>query len=292
MCEKMFRATHQGKLEIGEKEIPCAVLENGTRVISQGSVFQAFGRPQRGISKDGTRMLNMPAFLDAKNLLPYIDDELREKIVPIKYKNKNGRESIGYDAIILPMVCNVYLQARMDGVLTRKQPSVAIASEILVRSLSKIGIIALVDEATGYQYDRQRDELQKILKAYISEELLPWSKRFPDEFYKEMFRLNGWTYNPIGAKRPGIIGKYTNKLIYEKLPDGVLDELKSKTPKNNSGKFTRKLHQSLTLDIGNTHLEKQLISVITLMNVSSNWRNFLALFAKKFGGQLELFEED
>lgn len=292
MCEKILKANYQGRLEIGEKEIPCAVLENGTRVISQTSVFQAFGRPKRGTSKDGTRMLNMPAFLDAKNLHPYIDDELKEKIVPIKYKNKNGKESIGFNAIILPMVCNVYLQARMDGVLIAKQQSIAIASEILVRSLSKLGIIALVDEATGYQYDRQRDELQKILKVYISEELLPWAKRFPDEFYKEMFRLNGWSYNPIGAKRPGIIGKYTNKLIYEQLPDGVLEELKNKTPKSKSGKYSKKFHQSLTLDIGNTHLEKQLVSVITLMNVSSNWRNFLGLFAKKFGGQLELFEEE
>mgnify|MGYP003561277120 CR=1 FL=1 len=52
-----------------------------------------------------------------------------------------------------------------------------------MRAFARVGITALVDEATGYQYERENDELQKILKAYISEELLPWQKRFPDIFY-------------------------------------------------------------------------------------------------------------
>ncbi|MGZ7317544.1 P63C domain-containing protein, partial [Streptococcus pyogenes] len=105
-------------------------------------------------------------------------------------------------------------------------------------SLAKVGVTALVDEATGYQYERERFELQKIFKAYISEELLKWQKMFPDDFYMEIFRLNGWSYDVQSIKRrPGVVGKWTNELIYKRLPDGVLEELKRRTPKTKKGQY-------------------------------------------------------
>ena len=164
-------------------------------------------------------------------------------------------------------------------------------------SFSKVGIIALVDEATGYQYDRERDELQKILRAYISEELLPWQKRFPDVFYRELFRLNGWDFTIKDIrKRPGIIGKWTNKIIYEQLPTGVLDELKNKTPKSEGGNYIARFHQSLTTDVGEPNLEKQINKVITLFQVSDNmaqfWSNFQKMIDRQ-SGQLQIpFEFD
>ena len=160
-----------------------------------------------------------------------------------------------------------------------------------------MGIIALVDEATGYQYDRERDELQKILRAYISEELLPWQKRFPDVFYRELFRLNGWDFTIKDIrKRPGIIGKWTNKIIYEQLPTGVLDELKNKTPKSEGGNYIARFHQSLTTDVGEPNLEKQINKVITLFQVSDNmaqfWSNFQKMIDRQ-SGQLQIpFEFD
>ena len=186
---EILKATHFGIIKIGEKELNCAVLENGSRIISKSTVFKAFGRTKRGRKKDEIRVPskpNLPSFIDAKNLSIYITPELEDMLInPIKYKTKNGRIVEGFSAEIIPLLCDVYLQARIDGVLTAKQQSLALASEILVRSLSKIGIVALIDEATGYQYERDRDELQKILSLYISKELLPWTKRFPDEFYKQ-----------------------------------------------------------------------------------------------------------
>jgi hypothetical protein len=189
----------------------------------------------------------------------------------------------------------LYLQAREAGVITRpNQLETAQKAEILVRSLAKVGITALVDEATGYQYDRERNELQKILKAYISEELLPWEKRFPDEFYQEIFRLNGWPYTVSQikkAERPGVIGKWTKKYIYSVLPKGVLESLLKSTPRNTSGKLAHKLHQKLTRDQGIEHLNKQIISTVTLMNISDNWEQFIKLWNKKFGQQELPFEE-
>lgn len=88
---------------------------------------------------------------------------------------------------------------------------------------------------------------------------MPWQKTFPDIFYKELFRLNGWDFTVRGIKRrPGVVGKWANTLIYEQLPKGVVDELKEKTPKSEKGNYTARFFQSLTPETGNAHLTGQL----------------------------------
>lgn len=295
--DSMLKATHEGKLNIGETELNVAVLEDGSRIITQSAVFRAFGRTKRGRAKTDIRVLNRPAFVDAKNLQPLISLDLDEVLNVVEYFDLKGKKSEGYKADILPLLCKLYLDARQQSVLVKSQLPLARASEILLVSLSKVGIIALVDEATGYQYDREKDALQKILKAYISEELLPWQKRFPDIFYKELFRLNGWDFTVSGIKkRPGVVGKWTNTLIYNQLPKGVNEELRSSTPKNNKGKFTARLHQSLTTDVGHPHLSAQINQVLAIFTLSDNmkemWQNFKKMNDRK-NGVIELpFEFD
>src|SRR6266487_4094688 len=147
--------------------------------------------------------------------------------------------------------------------------------------------LALVDEATGYQAERDKDELQTILSAYIAPELMPWTRRFPPEFYEQMFRLWGWQYRPLSIKRPRHAGKLTSQLIYEKLPPGVLEELRRKNPPDETGRRKHKHHQFLTDDVGNPHLEKQLAIVTTLMRISPNWRVFMAHFSRAFPSDVE-----
>jgi hypothetical protein len=82
----ILKATHQGKLKIGDKELNCAVLEDGTRVLYRSAIFKAFDRPSRGKIKVGSRVTNMPSFLDANNLQPFISNELANVInSPIRY---------------------------------------------------------------------------------------------------------------------------------------------------------------------------------------------------------------
>jgi hypothetical protein len=282
--KKYPKSTHEGKLKIGETELSVAVLADGRRVITQSAVFKAFGRTKRGRAKDDVRVLNRPAFVDAKNLQPFIDADLEGVLNTVIYKDKNDNETEGYSADILPKLCKVYLDARNAGALVKQQAPLAVASEVLLIALSRVGIIALVDEATGYQYDRERQELQKILKQYISEELIPWQKTFPDEFYIQIFRLNGWDYSADNIKkRPGVVGHWTNSLIYKQLPKNVLEELKSKTPKSQTGNYTARFFQSLTPDIGNAHLQNQLVSVTTLMRISRNWEDFMSKFNQLYG---------
>ena len=151
---------------------------------------------------------------------------------PIQFLGTGSRvkhPAAGYEATILHDLCQAALSARDTGVLkTEQEQRYAQYCEALLRAFAKVGMVALVDEATGYQAERDRDELHRILEAYIAQELLPWAKRFPDEFYRQLFRLRGWQYSPLTVKRPQYIGKLTNKLIYEKLPPGVLGELRRK----------------------------------------------------------------
>lgn len=288
----LSKAIYEGKLTIGDAELNVAVLENGMRIISQSAVFKAFGRTKRGRSKDDIRVLNRPAFIDAKNLQPFIDEELNMVLNPTTYLSKNGSIVEGYEASILPKLCKVYLDARESKALLPQQMPLARSSEIILVALAGVGITALIDEATGYQYEREKDALQVILKAYINEELLKWQKVFPDTFYYEIFRLNGWDFTVNGInKRPGVIGKWTNDLIYKQLPKGVLEELQSKTPKSEEGNYTARFFQSLTPDIGHPALMSQIYKVVGIMNISANWNEFKAHFNRmvdRNSGQTEI----
>lgn len=286
MAEKILKATHEGILKIGESSILCAVLEDGSRVLTQTDFMEAIGRLGRSTSGQGQVIHGLPPFLAAKNLKPFINKSLECASAPIFFKSLKGGgvrgRSLGYRAELLPAVCKVFLQARETGVLLPNQSHIARQCEILICGLATVGIVALVDEATGYQKDRERDELQKILEAYVLKEYLAWTKRFPDEFYDELFRLRGWE-KPSSVKRPQCVGMLTNKIVYEKLPEGVLAELRKLNPVTyERGQRQRKHHQHLTPDIGHKHLSNHIAAVMALMRVSSNWRQFESMLERAF----------
>ena len=282
---RTLKATHSADktpLMLGDVEVPCYVLENGQRVLSGQGIQKALGF--KGSSGDWLKK-----FINGKSLHKYIGagiDESLDNRVEFERKTSSGAvpATYGYDATILIDICDAILTAKNAGDLKSNQIIYAEHAEIIIRSVAKVGIIALVDEATGYQYDREAQALQKILKAYISEELLAWQKRFPDVFYQEIFRLNGWNYTVSGIKkRPGVIGNWTNNLIYKKLPRGVLAELKKLTPKDTKGHKKHRFHQLLTLDIGHADLQRQLSSVITIMKLSKDWDDFTLKFNQLYG---------
>lgn len=286
----MPKALRQGEVIIGDLVIPCAVLDNGIRVLSQRGVTRALGGKRGGSHWQRQRKASpdapyVPVYLSASNLSPFIPGSLQMALAsPIKYRPQSGKGSgrTGINATLLPEICEVWLRARRAEKLLPNQEHIARQAEILLGGLANVGIIALIDEATGYQEERNRDELHRILEAYIAKELLPWTKRFPDEFYREMFRLRGWPYNPPSPKRPSFVGKLTNEIVYEKLPPGVLAELQELNPVRDGGRRRHKHHQFLTEDIGSPHLEKHLVAVTTLMRVSPTWAKAKQLIDKAF----------
>lgn len=277
-------STHRGELNLDGVTIPCAVLNNGIRVLSEVGITNALLGSRSGASKRLKKAHEeagapMPIFLAPNILKPFIDDDLRDgPLVPILYVE--GKRIIqGYDANLLPLVCDVWLKARQAGALQKQQLNKAQSAEILMRSLAKVAIVALVDEATGYQAERSRTALQDLLALYLTEEKLKWAKTFPDEFYKQIFRLQGWEYNPLDSKRPKIVGKLTNEVIYQKLPPGVLDELRKRNPVKNKKTWRRGAQhfQYLSQDIGQQDLRDHFLQIIPLMRASDTWKGFIKL---------------
>lgn len=279
--KKIPEALFEGELEIGDATIPCAVLEDGTRVLTQAGMLQALGRSRKPSGKS-LAVDQLPPFLAPKNLEPFIDEDLRRSTAPIVFTplkggGRGGNEAYGYEAELLPTVCEVMLQARDAGVLQPQQIRLAVQADILMRGLAHVGIVALVDEATGYQEVRDRIALQKILDKYVTGEWSKWTKTFPDEYYRQLFRLRGVSYPPPGKHktwRPSYIGHLTNNIVYDRLAPGVKKELKRINPPTEEGHRRRKHFQHLTEDYGTPALREHLKNTIFLMRGCTDWDDF------------------
>jgi|SRR5882672_16124 len=287
--KELPRATHTGQIVIAGRSFSCAVLDTGKRLLTQETFLTAIGRAAKAKGKTGSFVVDgLPPFLAAENLLPFISEDLRQSTTPIFCRNEKGVRLAGYDATLLPMVCEVYLRLRdhcrdQGKKVPAHQKHIVEACDLLMRGLARVGIIALVDEATGYQEQRAKDELSKILEAYIVEELRPWIKTFPDEFFKQVYRLHRWPFRPGSAKRPSYVGQLINKYIYEQLPPPILPELRKLNPVTQGGYRRHKHFQFLTADTGNVHLDRQITATTTIMKVSDDRKDFEENFAKAFG---------
>jgi hypothetical protein len=295
------QATHGSvnrPLMIGEAAIQCYVLEDGRRVISQRGMNAALNRAESG-SISRRRPVddaagNLPSFLYPTNIRPFVSSELAlSAIAPIDFKLPGGNAiGHGYPAELLPEVCSVWMQAKEAGVLTPLQMKTALSASIVVQALAKVGIVALVDEATGYQNDRERDALHKLLEIYLSEERLAWAKRFPDEFYKQVYRLRNWSWPPTGKAKPPVLGHITNDIVYDRLPEGVLPKLRELNPTDEDSKRRKfKHHQFLSPEVGQPDLRDHILQILPLMKVSKTWDGFKRLIDQAFpkkGTQIKL----
>ena len=267
---KVIAGAPDRPLIIGEVEIQCYVLEDETRVLSQRGMFQGFGA-----TRGGGGGAKMPRFLSRKSVSPFISDELAAALeFPIEFQlSTGGGLAHGYPAVLLPKICEVFLKARDAGALRAEQMNVAERADVLVRALATVGVIALVDEATGYQEIREKNALATILEKYIADEWQPWTKTFPYEFYEQIFRLRGWP-GPDGAKRPSVIGHYTNDFVYKRLYPGLLERLRQQNPKLPSGNRSHKHTQWFTPEFGHPELLRHIGGVIALMKISGSWDSF------------------
>ncbi len=255
------QANHEGSFTLGDTVVSAAVLANGKRLLSQSTFLHAIGRART--PKAGTGVLTagdgIPTFLQADILKPFVTPELLAATTPIFFKSKDGKRAVGYDAELLPMVAEVYLKMR-DALAAEGKPvprnyaHIVRACDAIVRGLARVGITALVDEATGYQEVRDRLALQEILERFLRKEFAEWAKQFPDDFYKEIFRLRHWEWRGMKVNRPQIVAHYTKDLVYERLAPGILDELEKRNPADTRGRRKQKHHQWLTEDIGHPAL--------------------------------------
>jgi hypothetical protein len=305
------RALVDGELEIAGRRIACAVLSTKLRVLTQETFLTAVGRAAKAKAGKGSARLalvdGLPPFLASANLEPFVSDELRRAATPVVFRTVKGNKAYGYDAKLLPLVCEVYLLARdahlkalseaeeqrkagrpVDAkpVLLPQQEKIVQVCDLLMRGMAKDYIVNLVDRATGYYEQEMRDELVRILQQYIASHLMPWTERFPLEFFKQVYRIHGWKWVPNNKKHPQYVGNFINRYIYDQLPPGVLDKLRELNPITEAG-YRKTQHHRYLADTGNLHLDRQITSTITVMQLSENKEQFKMNFWRVHGKAIE-----
>lgn len=286
-----IEADYAGVINIGDMELECAVLPGGKRVISEAAVMRALGRGYSGYysqrdaiaaAQEGSAVL--PRYVAPLAVKPFISEDLKDLLLrPIAYVHPGSRiVAKGLEAEAFPKICRVWLDARQAGKLNRAQLRTAQKAEILTAGLAEVGIAGLIDEATGYQEVRDRRALQEILDRFLRKELAAWAKRFPDQFYREIFRLRKWTWKGMSVNRPQAVANYTKDLVYQRLAPGILEELEKRNPKDERGRRLGKHHQLLTEDVGHPALAQHLHATIALMRVNTEWDGFKKMLDKVF----------
>lgn len=294
--QSLPKAIREGVIKLGELDIHCAVLEDGRRVLTQSDVMLAMGRARQVKSrKYFDADVNLPAFLQAKNLKPFITEDLALTSSRVEFATLTGSVAFGFRAELLPKICDVFLDAERSGKLNANQKHIAERARILYRGFATLGIVALVDEATGFQDIRPKDALQKYLELLVRKELAIWAKKFPDEFYENIYKLRGWIWPGMNKNRYSVVAHYTRDLIYERMAPGLLKELEQKSPKDEKGNRDNKLHQWLTGDVGDPMLASHLQSILTLQRLAIangwGWNKFMHMVdqvMKKKGDTLDL----
>ena len=291
--KKLPKVTHSGRLAKNLIDLPCFVLDDGRRVISGRGLTAAIGMKGRGagVSRVAEHKL-IKAYGDPA-LIAAIDN-------PIQFVGKSPKgdnvPSDGYEAHVLQEVCEAILTARDNNlILTEQDQRYAVQADVLMRAFARVGIVALIDEATGYQKDRDKQALAKILEAFVAKELQPWLKTFPDEYYSELFRIYKIPYPPLGnpSWRPGFLGNVTNDVVYDRLAPGLLPELKRLASK---GERKARLHQHLSQEVGHPKLQSHMGSIVTLLKLSQSPEQFRAYVDRvhpSFGttGQLDFDDQ-
>lgn len=283
--EKVLKA-HYGSnktpLKLGELEISCYVLEDGSRVLSGRGIQTALG------SKNTSGQW-LQRFITKSSLTPIFssyDNNVIERINnPIKFvRNTAGGaqlETHGYEGTLLIDICSAILDANRLGLYYDEE--IIKHADVIIRSVAKVGIIALIDEATGYAQakEKAKDELQKFLKRFLKEEASKWVKTFPDTFFEDIYKMKGWDWNS-SYRRPGIVGKIINDIVYDRIGPGLREELNRLNPKTERGNRAKRHHQFLT-EVGKPRLISHIEALHALAVISDfKWEKFMRFVDKTY----------
>lgn len=272
------------KLVLGGVEIDCYVTDDGERLISGRSMQEILRLvdeevPQSGL-KPGSRLTRL---LSNKVLKPLIyKDKGLDHFSP-KKRRLQGRMISGFNSEMLVDICEGMLEARRLGKLkTARQAIVAAQAELILRGLAKTGIVALIDEATGYQNMRPADGLRSYFDLILKKDLAAWFKRFPDEYYENIYKLRGWVWQGMSKNRYSVVSHYTNDIIYERMVPGITEEFDKRNPKNAKGNRKVNNQQLLNDDIGDKLFSQQMFTVLALQRAclgkpGNKWQAFMQL---------------
>jgi hypothetical protein len=261
-------AKWRGKIDLGGDELDVYVLNTEDRVIALRSAIK---------SMSGTDSGNLGSYVGAAPLKPFINSdlilgELVEFSIPGTQFTGRGMTTEHFE-----LICRGYVQALYEGAnLTDRQRQIAIKCAVLTAGLTRTGLDALIDEATGYQYERAEDALQLKLRAFIADELREWEKTFPDELWEEFGRLTGWE-TPLQT-RPKWWGKLVIEMIYDTLDADVAEYLKANKPPPGVH-----WHRQLTENLGVRQLVSRCWEVIGMAKTCDDIHELRQRVAQHYG---------
>ena len=288
----IIAGTPDSPLRIGGVEIDCYVLEGEQRVLSQRGMVRGLGFTRGSPSRAGAGA-ELPRFATQKWIEPFLSNDLVQALSnPVVFANPaGGGIAFGYPATILADICDAILEAERQGVTTDRQAGIVEQATNLMRGFARVGIVALVDEATGYQELRAREALADILQTFLSDYKQKWAPTFPEDFYRQIYRLRGWEWKPWSTKRPSVIGKWTDDFVYERIAPGLTEELRRLNPTNPSGERLSKHHQWFNPEFGHPKLREHISGVVALMRAAGSWDGFRRALDRaypRFGATIEM----
>lgn len=262
-----------GMLPVGGSELAVYVLNDGRRVISRTGATDALtGRKGGG---------NLESYLKVEALKGYLPEDILEQWIEFQLPGVVNKTVQGMTAETFLDICTAYVSALDAGALqTDRQRAIAIKASMFLAACSKLGLVALIDEVTGYQYARAEDALQFKLRLFLEEEMRKWENTFPDELWREFGRLTNWR-GPI-HQRPRYWGQLVMQLIYEYLDPDVAEWLKTNNPRPQKG---QNHHQWLTSQYGLKKLTEHIWMVIGLAKASNSMSELKTRMAQLYGRQ-------
>lgn len=262
-----------GVLTIGDSELPCYVLDDGRRLISRtGATASLTGRGSG----------NLESYIRVGALKGYLPPDFRDQMIAFTLEGVTHKSVMGITAETYLDICTAYVRALDDGVLqTDRQREIAARAGMFSAACAKVGLIALIDEATGYQYDRAEDALRFKLKVFLEDEMRKWEKTFPDQLWTEFGRLTNWR-GSVNSQRPRYWGKLVMELVYDYLDKDVADWLRENAPKPRRGE---NYHQWLSSQYGLKRLTEHLWMVIGMAAACHSIPELRQKMAERFGRQ-------
>jgi hypothetical protein len=265
------KAKWWGALEIGNVELPVYVLDNGQRLISRTGATVMLSK----VKGAG----NLDNYIGVESLKRHLPTDLSGQLIEFELENVVNKNVYGMTAELFLDICKAYVGALAAGDLaTDRQKEIANNASMFLAAVAKVGFIALIDEATGYQYDRAGDALRVKLKAYLAEEMRDWEKTFPEELWEEFGRLTHWQGSV--TQRPKYWGHLVTELVYTYLDPDVCKWLKEHHPKPQHGK---NWHQWLTEQYGLRKLVQHIYILIGVSKTCHNMRELREKMAEMYG---------
>lgn len=266
------KAEWAGILDIGDTELPCYVLSDGRRVISRSGATSSLTGGKGGG--------NLESYISVGALQGYLPPDFADQMIEFTLEGVTNKTARGITAESFCDLCTAYVTAlEANALQSDRQREIAAHAGMFLAASAKVGLLALIDEATGYQYDRAEDALRFKLKLFLEDEMRKWEKTFPDQLWAEFGRLTNWK-GATNSQRPKYWGKLVNELVYDYMDPDVAQWLRENVPAPRGGK---NYHQWLSSQYGLKKLTEHLWMLIGMAAACQTMPELRRKMGERFG---------